>query len=644
MKDYLLPLLIPKQGDDAARKTARLSLAILGLLILAGILYGFLRVVSFSHAWIRYETQNKRDSAQRPIRLPFRKRGTAPGNPQYTVRIHSRIPQTVVLHVVVDDELHGLRLNRRTVDLGPLRRRYHQKQLRDWQTGYVIPLSLRAGNNRLHIISRDYGVGHSLRLAQAPQLVDYLVALLCFAFPVLLLILRILLRVLAWRPRLQRIRWPLLLLLTGILLRAGFVLSYGYASYNHDHGRHVEYIKYVARRGSLPQPDKGVEYPQQPLYYLFGGGTYALLTGLGLADQYVLQVLVWISVLLSVLFLMVGYRFAGLITDNRQIRTWIMGFLALTPSFVFIAGRINNDALALPLCALAALSFARFFRENDHRSLLATLVWALLALFSKLSAGIWLGLLFCFLIWQYRRRLSETVPERSTRLRQTALRLLLVSLVGVFAAGLIASRAWLPATRELRIVNSGRIAGLTLDKTDLPYFLSFRIGDLISLGQSWSLEKNNQQVRTSFPSYLYGTMFFGEYNYSRMARSRPLFRILMQGCYLLGLMLPLALLGFLIMFKRQLLLLRVLFWSALAALFSVAWFVLRYPSVCNTDFRYLIPVLPVIAALIASGLESVRARLPKGGRILSGALVLLFVLEGIWLVWLILLRMPNSIS
>ena len=59
----------------------------------------------------------------------------------------------------------------------------------------------------------------------------------------------------------------LAIILLGITIRLIYFEKYGIMTFQHDWHGHIEFIKYMSNSWSLPVPTKGLEYPQQPLYY-----------------------------------------------------------------------------------------------------------------------------------------------------------------------------------------------------------------------------------------------------------------------------------------------------------------------------------------------------------------------------------------
>jgi hypothetical protein len=95
------------------------------------------------------------------------------------------------------------------------------------------------------------------------------------------------------------------ILFTGYFgVRENYNNFWGTTTYTHDTVEHIQYIKFVAQNLSLPEVDKGLEYPQQPLYYVLTGFSYRLLQNFLASDSAIFRILIWYSCLFSILSLL----------------------------------------------------------------------------------------------------------------------------------------------------------------------------------------------------------------------------------------------------------------------------------------------------------------------------------------------------
>ncbi len=136
-------------------------------------------------------------------------------------------------------------------------------------------------------------------------------------------------------------------LLLGISIRILYTSATLYSARSYDTPGHVQYIKYVAEKGTLPPPLLGWETHQPPLYYAINAG---IMRFLGMESNSSLYAS-WqfLSLLLGIgAFLLcypIGIRLLGKPDENPWPHAVFLSVLAVYPGFIFTASRLSNDSL-----------------------------------------------------------------------------------------------------------------------------------------------------------------------------------------------------------------------------------------------------------------------------------------------------------
>jgi len=398
---------------------------------------------------------------------------------------------------------------------------------------------------------------------------------------------------------------PLIILSIGIIARLAYTdyfkeevyKNYTVFQYTHDSFPHTEYIQFVASHLSLPSPEKGLEFPQQPLYYISSGVLYRLFEYFSFSHASIMAILVWYSSFFSIGTLVLGYFLARKISKLVWVQSFFTGVLAFTPAFLYQAGMIGNDPLCTFLASLAFFFLVKYIQENQLKNLVFTLCFAVLAFFTKVSAGIIILAILLALILKYYKEKQKIILKA----------IYFVFLIGFLCLGISFYRAYIPTTREFRFVESYSYDGQQTDPTRLSYFLSFNFQELLKEGQSFVY--GNKNVSRTLPTFLYGSFFFGEYTYDNFTKTYPFMKILMQFIMTVGIILPL---GFIINFfyvkKWGIIDYISVFGIAINLLLTIS-FLYKYPSVCNSDFRYFCPLFLAVLFLSCMGLSRLNEKI-----------------------------------
>ena len=179
------------------------------------------------------------------------------------------------------------------------------------------------------------------------------------------------------------------------------------------------------------------------------------------------------------------------------------------------------------------------------------------------------------------------------------------SALGAFLLGFTLLRVYLPIENVFHMVNSsGKFPGQIIETLNFAYFASFNIVSLFNTGYSHSLGED--AVRYSFLTYQYGTMLFGEFDYTYFLQKSGGLREVMQAILLFGLLYVLGFVMYLIKLHRAPILHKFLFATLLLNLLLILKFMFSFPVVCNTDFRYFVASFILFAFVFAKGLDNIR--------------------------------------
>jgi len=409
------------------------------------------------------------------------------------------------------------------------------------------------------------------------------------------------------------------IVILGIGLRVLFLWTGAWFDYQHDLYSHLEFINYVSSHHILPSADAFWQAPQQPLYYWLASFFWKSTTQPEVGD---LLPLASFSLMTSCLGLVLCF-YASNIFSNGMLRLTLLGFLSLTPSLILASCRISNDSFSLfwgeAFFACACWSWKR--PQNLLWLVLAT-ICSLFAVLSKLNAVCLLSIL-PFLYWRSSHQEYRTI----------LLAVGMIVLFGIWGCWSW-SRAYLPEQKKWKFASYQIWQAQKIPKFTASYWLSFHFFDLLQEANAGTGLQTRDSVRFSFPTEQYGTLFTGEYKFTKT----PLSRWLVRGIYLLGLLLPACFITGIWIGARSWLSPKLYTLAAFpfcTSLLLIILFVLQAPNVCSSDFRYHAPAFPWIGLLCGAGLAAWEHS--KIRKILPPLLLLLFTLEGL-LVSLIVMK------
>lgn len=550
--------------------------------------------------------------------------------------LSSSITQKVKLHIAA--EKNKLRL----IECNGIKIIFPYKKQQWFEgMGEQVNFELKKGPNHCNVHTDNFGRVYTPSIKQKIDFLDYSILFLLLGIPLFELIFS------AFIWGLNRVRsstsveithayiqndnkhkmtgFLLMVFLIGVVIRVLYFEKFGIMLFQHDWHGHIEFIKYIAQNWTLPLSSKGLEYPQQPLYYLLTGGLYALLTDFGLSDKEALHGLGYFSLFCAIVFLYYAYHFMTLITQSMWVRTVAMIFVSLTPSLVYLSARINNDSLVMALSAFSLYYIVKSYQTGFSKSFYIALTGVSLLFMTKISAAPLEVFLFVLLILVYYKGKEGEEGDVKKKLYW-------FGAIGVFLLGFTLLRVYLPVENTFHMVNSAKFPNQTIEALNFDYFSTFHFKELILAGQSYVFGEDG--IRFSFLTYQYGTMLFGEFDYTYFLNKSPYLKTVMQVVLFSGFLYVLGFIVYVLQLHREPLLHKVFFVIVLLNLALILKFMFAFPSICNTDFRYFVGSFVLFGFIFGKGLESMH-NMKIVGNVLNIWVALLAVSEIIFFVLLL---------
>jgi len=155
-----------------------------------------------------------------------------------------------------------------------------------------------------------------------------------------------------------------------IVIAAWFILAVNNfsklpAGVGYDLPGHVDYVRFIADRGELPNAQDGLEMFQAPLYYVLSAAIYRGLTSL-VSSETAMTWLRWGSLLCGMAQVEVCYRAGKCLFPGRnglQSLTVLIG--GLLPMNVYMSQAVSNEPLSGLLSAVVLLWSWQAMRETD---------------------------------------------------------------------------------------------------------------------------------------------------------------------------------------------------------------------------------------------------------------------------------------
>ncbi len=220
----------------------------------------------------------------------------------------------------------------------------------------------------------------------------------------------------------------LLLMAMGFLLRLCYVLYTPVYMRQHDvfyftqgdftqftHQRHSEYIEYIAKYLSLPAVDPTQVGLSQlyhpPLHHLIAGLWLRLNVELGFDYATGCENIQLLTLFYSATCMVISYRILRLIGCKSWGLVIPMAILCFHPTFIMMAGSVNNDLLSITLALYAVYATLRWVKDRTMYNMVCIALGVGLSMMTKLSGGLVAPGIALVFLWQWIKAIGEKQGE-----------------------------------------------------------------------------------------------------------------------------------------------------------------------------------------------------------------------------------------
>lgn len=331
-------------------------------LLLLGKLFGGTEVVSV----YKNDTQ---------ITLPFHEKSSHTSKTQtYTIRFINKLFASSKWHITPDNCVLHIDVNDRAIDIGNIRK----GALCNRRDGFVIDLApyLNTGINTLSILVSDdgvmYGINASTSMLGMPAKQYHA-----------LIILSLIATLWAYGLKQAKLEKATVMISTMAALTTIYGLLSTDVKFNApDIEGHLQYISYVAKNFTLPNPSDGWQYYHAPLYYFITGSISRI------CELFGLDTILWIrlyALLCLFIFQLFGLKLITEILTLRSARFLVVAAFCFSPIMILIAGRAGNEPMIYPIWAACYFYIWRWVKAYELHNLLKSVALFSLGMLTKTS-------------------------------------------------------------------------------------------------------------------------------------------------------------------------------------------------------------------------------------------------------------------
>ncbi len=378
----------------------------------------------------------------------------------------------------------------------------------------------------------------------------------------------------------------LIIMIVGILTRAMYIIYTPITERQHDvYGindqGHLGYIYTIYQTGKLPETNS-IQFYHPPLFHSIAAGWLKVNDIFSVSLDKSIEGIQIITAIFSSLIMLVAYRIVEEIEIKNIYKIFIIAVMAFHPTFIILAGSINNDVLMILLSFYIILYLMEW---NDNPSIKNTIVLAVItgcSVMTKISGAI----MAVPIMYTFIKKIIETYKIEKNRLLDLFGKFIMFGIISL-PLGL-----WHPI-RKLILFNQP-LGGVLLPGDGLyvgqysmvQRFLSISFKELF--GQLYCVIPDDHNIF----AYIVKCSILGEFTYSNIiAIYVTLFKIINFIIILITIVCIFILLKKIRKINNNSFITKILLITFFTNIVSYYNFNIKYPYVCTMDFRYIVPTI-----------------------------------------------------
>ena len=378
----------------------------------------------------------------------------------------------------------------------------------------------------------------------------------------------------------------LIIMILGILIRAMYIIYTPITERQHDvysinDQGHLGYIYTIYQTGKLPDTNS-IQFYHPPLFHLIAAGWLKVNDIFNVELDRSIEGIQIITAIFSSLIMLVSYRIVEKIEIKNIYKILIMAVMAFHPTFIILAGSINNDVLMILLSFYIILYLIKW---NDDPNIKNTIILAIItgcAVMTKVSGAI----MAVPIMYTFIRKIFEIHKTEKDKLLRLFGKFLLFGVISL-PLGL-----WHPI-RNLIMFNQ-KIGWVLLPAEGL-YVGQYSIFERflsISFKELFGYTYCAIPVDHNIFSYIVKTSILGEFAYNNsIGIYVALFKIINLIIISTTAICIFILLKKIKKISNNSFVTKILLITFFINIVSYYHFNIQYPYICTMDFRYIVPTI-----------------------------------------------------
>ncbi len=383
-----------------------------------------------------------------------------------------------------------------------------------------------------------------------------------------------------------------LIIIIGVILRTMYIVYTPITTRQHDvewldSEGHLKYIYTLYSEGHLPSTNEWQMY-HPPFFHSLAAGWLKINDIFNIPLERSLEGIQVLTAIFSSLIMLVVYKITNKLKLNDKYKILINSFVAVYPTFIILAGSINNDCLTIFLQFLILWYLIKWYENDSWKNSIILALITGLCVMTKLSGAIMaIPILYTFI-----KKFIDYYEHNKKLLLQLVYKIIVFGIISL-PIGL-----WYQVRCYILFGNNAIPAPgdflYTGNYSIFERFLSISFSQIF--GSIFCVIPGDYNIF----AYIVKCSIFGEYSYGS-ANVIHLSMLLIN--FILIILSLIYIIKYLFDRKNKSFIKNLLLINWIVNIISYYSFNIKYPYLCTMDFRYIVPTVFTGIVLLLDGIS-----------------------------------------
>ena len=177
------------------------------------------------------------------------------------------------------------------------------------------------------------------------------------------------------------------IMIVGIIIRTVYINYTTIYERQHDVDGHLDYIEYITENKKLPNSNT-YQFYHPPLHHIISASWLSINESLDIEKEDAREGIQFLTAFYSSMVMFLAYCILKEIQIKDIYKLIVIFIMAVHPTFIILAGSINNDILLNMFIMFTLLYLIKWYNNSSYKNIIMLAIFTSLSMLSKISGAL----------------------------------------------------------------------------------------------------------------------------------------------------------------------------------------------------------------------------------------------------------------